>query len=119
MKPFKEETFIREDSTILEAVEAMINTDTDMVAVVNDEKKLIGIVTNGDLKRNMEDKDIKSDKITPFIHYYPAFVDVSAKATEALQIMTDKHVHALPVVKDESPVGVIERREILRYGIYL
>ena len=119
MKPFKEETFIREDSTILEAVEAMINTDTDMVAVVNDEKKLIGIVINGDLKRNMEDKDIKSDKITPFIHYYPAFVDVSAKATEALQIMTDKHVHALPVVKDESPVGVIERREILRYGIYL
>ena len=119
MKPFKEETFIREDSTILEAVEAMINTDTDMVAVVNDEKKLIGIVTSGDLKRNMEDKDIKSDKITPFIHYYPAFVDVSAKATEALQIMTDKHVHALPVVKDESPVGVIERREILRYGIYL
>ncbi|MCR5615904.1 MAG: KpsF/GutQ family sugar-phosphate isomerase [Saccharofermentans sp.] len=119
MKPFKEETFISEDSTILEAVEAMINTDTDMVAVVNDEKKLIGIVTNGDLKRNMEDKDIKSDKITPFIHYYPAFVDVSAKATEALQIMTDKHVHALPVVKDESPVGVIERREILRYGIYL
>jgi arabinose-5-phosphate isomerase len=119
MKPFKEETFIREDSTILEAVEAMINTDTDMVAVVNDEKKLIGIVTNGDLKRNMEDKDIKSDKITPFIYYYPAFVDVSAKATEALQIMTDKHVHALPVVKDESPVGVIERREILRYGIYL
>ena len=119
MKPFKEETFIREDSTILEAVEAMINTDTDMVAVVNDEKKLLGIVTNGDLKRNMADNDIKSDKITPFIHYYPAFVDVSSKATEALQIMTDKHVHALPVVKDERPVGVIERREILRYGIYL
>lgn len=119
MKPFNEETFIKEDSTILEAVEAMINTDADMVAVVNEEKKLIGIVTNGDLKRNMVDKDIKNDKITPFIHYYPAFIDVSAKATEALQIMTDKHVHALPIVKDESPVGVIERREILRYGIYL
>ena len=119
MKPFNEETFIKEDSTILEAVEAMINTDADMVAVVNEEKKLIGIVTNGDLKRNMVDKDIKNDKITPFIHYYPAFIDVSAKATEALQIMTDRHVHALPIVKDESPVGVIERREILRYGIYL
>lgn len=119
MKPFKEETFIREDSTILEAIEAMINTDTDMVAVVNDEQQLIGIVTNGDLKRNMSSKDIKADTVAEFIHYYPAFVDVSAKAIEALQVMADKHVHALPVVKEERPVGVIERREILKYGIYL
>lgn len=119
MKPFKEETFIKEDATILEAIEAMINTDTDMVAVVNEEQQLIGIVTNGDLKRNMIDKDIKTDKITSFIHYYPAFVDVSAKAIEALQVMQEKHFHALPVVKEDRPIGVIEKREVIKYGIYL
>ena len=119
MKPFKEETFITEESTILEAVAAMINTDTDMVAVVNAEKQLIGIVTNGDLKRNIANRNINTDRVTDFVHYYPAFVDVSAKAIEALQIMQEKHFHALPVVKEDIPVGVIEKREIIKYGIYL
>lgn len=119
MKPLNEETFIKEDATILEAIEAMINTDTDMVAVVNDKKQLIGIVTNGDLKRNIPNKNLDKERVTSFVHYYPAFVDVSAKAIEALQIMKDKHFHALPVVKEEIPVGVIEKREILKYGIYL
>lgn len=119
MRPFKEETFIKEDATILEAIEAMINTDTDMIAVVNDDKQLIGIVTNGDLKRNMASKDINTSRITEFVHFYPAFVDVSAKVVEALQIMHEKHFHALPVVKEDTPVGVIEKREIIKYGIYL
>ena len=119
MKPLKKETLVCEDATVLEAVEAMINSDTDLVVVVNKDDQLTGIVTNGDLKRNMAVKDIKCDKITPFIHYYPAFVDVSAKAAEALRIMTDRHVHALPVVKEDLPVGVIEKRDIIRYGIYL
>ncbi len=90
-----------------------------MVAVVNNEKQLIGIVTNGDLKRNMVDKDIKTYTVDKFVHYYPAFVDVSAKAIEALEIMQEKHFHALPVVRDDIPVGVIEKREIIKYGIYL
>lgn len=119
MKPFNEETFIKEDATIIEALEAMINTDTDMIAVVNEDKQLIGIVTNGDLKRNLATKEIYEDGIREFIHYYPAFVDVSAKAVEALQIMKEKHFHALPVVKEDIPIGVIEKREIIKYGIYL
>ena len=119
MKEIKSETFIKEYATMLEAIEAMINTDTDMIAVVNDNEKLIGILTNGDLKRNMPDKDINSEKIKDFIHYYPVFVDVSSMAIEALQIMENNHIHAVPVVREEKPVGVIEKKEILKYGIYL
>lgn len=119
MKPFNSDTFIRENSSILEAIEAMINSDVDMVAVVNEDSHLIGIVTNGDLKRNIARKDIKVDTVSEFIHYYPAFVDVSAKAIDALRIMSDKKVHALPVLKDEHPIGVIEKRDIIKFGIYL
>ncbi len=37
----------------------------------------------------------------------------------SLRVMEEKHVHALPVVKEDRPVGVIERRDIIKYGIYL
>ena len=119
MKTIKDETIIKEDATILEAIEAMINSDTDLIAVVGDDKHLLGIVTNGDLKRHMSSRDIKKDTINEFIHYYPAFVDVSAKAVEALEIMQEKHFHALPVVKEAVPIGVIEKNDIIKYGIYL
>ena len=118
MKDIKNESLINENSTVLEAIEAMINSDTDMIAVVNSEEKLIGIVTNGDLKRNISKMDIKAESIQDLIHYYPFFVDVSSMAIEALKIMVEHHVHALPVVKEERPIGVIEKREIIKYGIY-
>lgn len=119
MKSVNSETFISENSTILEAIQAMINSNTDLIAVVNNKQRLIGIVTNGDLKCNMVDKDIKINTIKDFVHYYPVFVDVSSMAIEALKIMTEQHVHALPVVKEDRPIGIIEKSEILKYGIYL
>ncbi len=119
MKPLKLESLIRENTTVLEAIKVMISTDTDMITVVNDDEKLIGIVTNGDLKRNISEEDIKTNDVRSFTHYYPYFVDVSSMAVEALRIMTENGVHALPVVKEERPVGVIEKRTILNCGIYL
>lgn len=119
MREITSETFMKADSTILEAVEAMINMDTDMIAVVDNEQRLIGVVTNGDLKRNIKDKDIRTATIRKFVHYYPVFVDASSMAIEALSIMEEKHVHAIPVVKEDRPIGIIEKREILKYGIYL
>lgn len=119
MRPIKSETFIREDSTLIEAIEAMINTDTDMITVVDDKEHLIGIVTNGDLKRNINDKDIKTEIIKEYVHYYPVFVDISSMAIEALSVMAERNVHAIPVVKEDKPIGIIEKREILKYGIYL
>lgn len=119
MRKIKTETLTKENATMLEAIEAMIYTDCDMITIVNESQKLIGIVTNGDLKRNMSNCDIKTTLIKDFIHYYPVFVDETSMAIEALKIMDEKQIHALPVVKEDRPIGIIEKREILKYGIYL
>ena len=94
MRKIKTDTLTKENATMLEAIEAMIYTDCDMITIVNDEQKLVGIVTNGDLKRNMVDCDIKIDTIKKLIHYYPVFVDESSMAVEALKIMeAKKYMH--------------------------
>ncbi|MDO5344502.1 MAG: KpsF/GutQ family sugar-phosphate isomerase [Lachnospiraceae bacterium] len=119
MRPMKSETFLREDSTILEAIESMLHTATDLAAVVNEKQELIGIVTNGELRRKLSGKDISTERITALIQYYPVFVDVSSMAEEALSIMMERNFHALWVVKEDKPVGIIEKSEIIKYGIYL
>ncbi len=118
MHPVKRSSFVKTDATLYDALQAMIETDTDLIMVVDSREQLAGIITNGDLKRNARE-DMMSAGIEQLVHRYPYFVDDSAMAAEALKIMDDNHVHAVPVVKNNRPVGVIEKRDIIKYGIYL
>lgn len=121
MRPLKPSSFVTRDASFYDALQAMIETDTDLIAVVNEEGRLAGIVTNGDLKRAMENgkEDILDRGIGSMVHEYPCFADDSAMAEDALKIMDENHVHTIPIVKNGRPIGVIEKREILKYGIYL
>ncbi len=128
MHPVQPYALIRIQSTFYEALQAMIEADTDLIMVIDESGQLIGIVTNGDLKRQMEGNsgdakgrgaDGLGAGIEKLIHRYPYFVDDSAMALDALKIMVHNHVHAVPVVKNNKPIGVIEKRDIIKYGIYL
>lgn len=120
MRPLKTVSFVTKESTLYDALQAMIETDTDLIAVVNKKDELVGIVTNGDLKRTMEEqKNIMTVGIEGIIHEYPYFIDDSAMAIDALRLMVENSVHAVPIVKNNKPIGVIEKREIIKYGIYI
>ncbi|MCR1839497.1 KpsF/GutQ family sugar-phosphate isomerase [Murimonas intestini] len=120
MHGIHDEHNINENTTLTDALIAISESDTDLLTVVNEQGKLIGIVTNGDLKRKIkENVDIYVDTVKDLIHFYPYFVDVSSMAVEALKIMEDNGIHSLPIVKEEHPIGVVEKRDILKIGIYL
>lgn len=120
MHPLKNTSLITKDATLYDALQAMIETDVDLIVVVNEKNELAGIVTNGDLKRTMESqKDIMANGIAGMVHEYPYFVDDSAMAIDALKIMIKNAIHAIPIVKNNRPIGVIEKREIIKYGIYV
>ncbi len=112
---------IKETSSLTEALIAIAESDTDLLTVVNDQGHLIGIVTNGDLKRTIRDKsiDIHDETVRKLIHYFPYYVDKSSMAIDALRIMEEQHIHSLPVLNEERPIGVVERRDILHSGIYI
>lgn len=120
MRPFRRPPSIKRVSSLYDTLHAMMEADADLIAVVDDCGLLVGIVTNGDLKRAMADQGAAMDiGIEGIVHEYPYFVDESAMAAEALRLMLDKKVHAIPVVRENRPIGVIERREIIKYGIYV
>ena len=120
MRPLQRSSFLKKNSTLYEALQAMIDTDTDLLAVVNEDNYLVGIITNGDLQKYMRaNKDVVNTSINDIVHEYPYFVDDSAMAIEALQLMDKKKVHAVPIVRNNRPIGVIEKREIIKFGIYL
>lgn len=120
MHVLKTDVFLYENSTIFEAIQKMIDSTVNLMTIVNEQYQLIGIVTNADLKKKLETSiDIKTETVKGIIHYYPYFVDDESMAVEALEIMEKNHICAIPVVKNNQPIGVIERMDIIKYGIYL
>ncbi len=87
------------------------------VAVLSDDKKLLGIVTDGDLRRHM-DEDLLSKDILKVMTKNPITIKPNSLAGEALQIMNDKKVTTLFACDDSSKVvGIIHIHDCLRAGI--
>ena len=114
-----------EDGTILELhdgmekiLACMLKADTDLICVVNEQGKLVGILTNGIVQTAFHglNKDVLARDL---MVKYPYFVDEADMAVESLKMMKDKGVHTLPVCKDGRPIGTIEKRDILKAGIYI
>ena len=81
------------------------------LAVVIDGDKLVGIVTDGDLRRALLDNPaIVNDKVSNFMTRNPHTIKADAQFSEAELYMLEHKIRALPVVADDSDevVGVVE-----------
>ena len=89
------------------------------VAAVVDNNKLIGIVTDGDLRRMLEkDLDINTLTVKDIMSTSPKTINQSSLAIEALHFMEDHSISQLLVVDDAANfAGVIHIHDLLREGI--
>ena len=95
-------------------------SDTRMgVAVILDEGKIAGIVTDGDVRRAMLKYgarffDITADEI---MTRTPKTVSVADRLTDAEQLMQDNKIHSLIVVdRDGKLAGIVEPYDLMRSG---
>ncbi len=89
------------------------------VAAVVDNSKLIGIVTDGDLRRMLgKDLDINQLKVKDIMSTSPKTINQNSLAIEALHFMEDHSISQLLVVDDANNfAGVIHIHDLLREGI--
>ena len=88
-----------------EAVVEMTEKRLGVVGVTDDAGKLVGIITDGDLRRNIErGLDLPaSEYMTPD----PKTVGPDALIDEALTLFDEHRITVLLVVEDGRPVGVL------------
>ena len=87
------------------------------IALVTDaEGRLAGVVTDGDLRRNMD--GLMTRTAGEVATREPVSVSADALAAEALGLMNDRKISALPVIDgDGRPVGVLHVHDCLRVGV--
>ena len=110
---------IGQQAPLREAVVALVESRLGGISIVDGDGKLVGMLTDGDLKRFMI-----SDDNSPLDHQTgevmtknPTVISLQASAAEAIEIMEnrDMQLSVLPVVDNSGrPVGMLRLHDVIR-----
>jgi arabinose-5-phosphate isomerase len=103
-----------------EAILEMDRKKLGMTCVVDHENRLIGILTDGDLRRRMlRSEDPMSGTAADAMTRNPVTISPEAVASVALKLMEDRKITSLPVVAaDATLAGVIQIHDLWRTELF-
>lgn len=97
-----------------EAIIEISKKGIGMTSIVNDNGKLVGILTDGDIRRLFaENCDIRSVLVSSVMTHNPVVVSSDFMATEALEVMQKNRVNHLLVVDNNSLVGALSLQDLV------
>ncbi|GAA5138257.1 KpsF/GutQ family sugar-phosphate isomerase [Thalassotalea piscium] len=110
---------VHQDAKITDALMEMSLKGLGMTAVVNDKNELIGLFTDGDLRRILDEKvDIHHDQIHSVMTKKPKVASEEMLAAQALKIMEDKKINGLIIVNaSNQPIGAMNMHDLLKSGV--
>jgi len=105
------------DASLSEALVEMSRKRLGMTAIVDGEGRLLGLFTDGDLRRALDDQnlDVRSTRIDEVMTRSPKTIGSNALAVEAAQLMETHKIGGLLVIDtDRRVVGALNIHDLLR-----
>ncbi|WP_455466278.1 KpsF/GutQ family sugar-phosphate isomerase [Bartonella sp. B39] len=102
-------------TTMTEAMNVLVEKHFGCVGVVNQKGELIGIVTDGDLARNIH-FDLSQFNVDEVMTKNPKIVESNTLVGAAIAFINDHHIGAFFVVENKKPVGIVHFHDLLRIG---
>jgi arabinose-5-phosphate isomerase len=106
---------IGQDAPMRDALLVMSEKRFGSVAVVDAAGVLVGMITDGDLRRHMD--GLMSHSAGEVMTRDPRTIQAGTLAAEALKLMNDSRITVLFVVDDGKPVGILHVHDLLRAGV--
>ncbi|MPW86247.1 KpsF/GutQ family sugar-phosphate isomerase [Moraxella catarrhalis] len=108
---------VHHQSTLNETLLVMTSGRLGLAVVVDDDSKVVGIFTDGDLRRKLAENTNLTVEIQTLMTKTPKSVDQQMRASDALSLMNENAISQLLVLKDRQLIGVISIHDILKAGI--
>ena len=107
---------VREDATLADAVLEISRKGLGMTAIVDAGKHLLGVYTDGDLRRTLEKKlDFSTTPVSAVMSRNPRSIGPDALAVEAVQLMEQYNINQLPVADANNKlVGALNMHDLLK-----
>lgn len=112
---------VLDDTTLKNAIIEMSHKGLGIVSIVDKNNILKGIITDGDLRRQLEkETNIFETNISHMMTRNPIIIHKDKMAVDALQTMKNENVSCLPVIDDNNKlVGTICLKSIVDKGLVL
>ena len=105
-------------ASLKEVIVEITQNRLGVTAVVNEENLLIGIITDGDLRRMLEKtSDISTICAANILSPDPVTISPQAMAVEALELIRQKDISQLVVAEKGKYMGIIHLHDLIREGI--
>jgi len=109
---------VKNTTLVKDALLEMTQKGLGMTTVVDDAGQLLGIFTDGDLRRTLDkDLDFHTTQVGDVMTANCANIHPEKLAAEALQVMEEKKINAIVAIDDGLLVGVLNMHDLLRAGV--
>ncbi|HET6390335.1 KpsF/GutQ family sugar-phosphate isomerase [Hyphomicrobium sp.] len=99
-----------------EALVAMTEKSFGCVGVTDAKGRLMGVITDGDLRRHMGTKLLEAT-VDEVMTAKPKTIAPTMLASAALELINSSRITALFVVEKQKPVGIVHVHDLLRVGV--
>ena len=112
---------VKSGCKITDAIVEMSKKGLGVIAIINNEDKLCGILTDGDLRRAIEKKaDLYGDIIDSVMTQNPQSIYEEILLVDVLQKLKESRLNNYPVInREKNVIGMITWQMIIREGIIL
>ena len=115
MRKKNEMAIVKEDLTMSSVVSSMTQSGFGVAILVDENGMLSGIITDGDLRRNIN--DILTFSARDIATLNPTSVKPTDLVSVALEKMEKSKVYAIVVIENDKPIGLLRMHDVLRSGI--
>ncbi len=119
MRPASETAIVQETQQVKEVLVEITKMRGGSASVVDTEGCLVGIFTDGDLRRHLESSESLLDaEVSKAMTADPITISPEKLAAEAFEILRERAIDEIPVVDSEGrPVGLLDVQDILKAGL--
>ena len=107
-----EKILVRPDSTLRDALEVINENSSRVVYVVDDQKTLQGVVTDGDIRRGLLDNVSLESEIADVMNQEAVIASKLTTRSERVALMERESILSVPIVDDRVIVGIEMLQEL-------
>ena len=116
--PNNERPVVFENDNIRKIIMQITSKRLGITAVLDDNEAIIGVITDGDLRRMLEsEQDISHLKAKDIMNQHPKTIEGNALAVKALEIMRENSITQILVMEEGKYLGIVHLHDLIREGL--
>ena len=115
-KNYWKKTVIKKNNNLGHVIKNLNDSGLKISLIVDTNKKLIGTITDGDVRRGLLNGLNLKDKINSIINYKPVFLTNQSDRETALKLMKDNFIENIPVINSQKKIcGLFYVNELISF----